>query len=104
MNYRNKSIIVIIQKRKYTKMESSLSVQEHYSHQPQSFYIPPCRKSLPVLECSFKFLYAGKGFFSGTGRLFQHRGMEKVPFQGPEVFPAWAREEQATARISCCKI
>jgi hypothetical protein len=28
---------------------------------------------------SFTFLYAVKGLFSGTGRFFQHRGMEKVP-------------------------
>ncbi len=68
-------------------MEISLSVQEHYSHQPQSFlHVPMPENSSCFKVRSFTFLYAGKSLFSGTGRFFQHRGMEKVPFQGPEDF------------------
>ncbi len=48
-----------------------------------------------------------KGGIQGTGRRFQHWGMQKASFQGPEEFRRlfWqGRGKKATSRTSCCNI
>jgi hypothetical protein len=88
------------------KFFGSLEGDFLHSHMPEkssgpwneTFYIPPCHKSLAS---------GGRPCLAPETRISRHWGMQKASFQGPEKSGRLFRHgdgKNATARTSCCNI